>query len=82
MNLVYLRFVRKLYKFDFKKLQAIRWAKMQNTLLKSKFYQDYANRNQDLKAYPVINKSIFNNKMRVLFFVVKILNLQKKSKKT
>ena len=59
LNLVYLRFVRKLYKFDFKKLQAIRWAKMQNTLLKSKFYQDYANRNQDLKAYPVINKSIF-----------------------
>jgi putative adenylate-forming enzyme len=56
---VRLRFFRQWYKSDFKKLQTIRWSKMQNTLKKSTYYQEYVTRNQELKEYPIMNKFIF-----------------------
>ena len=58
-NLLSLKFNRKLYKSNLKKLQAKRWANMQFTLQKSPFYEGIANENQELKNYPIINKSIF-----------------------
>ena len=58
-NLLSLRYNRWWYKSDLKKLQSKRWSKMQSTLRKSPFYEDYANRNQELNQYPIINKSIF-----------------------
>lgn len=58
-NLLSLRYNRKLHKANLKKLQAKRWAKMQFTLQQSPFYEDLSNRKQELKNYPVINKSIF-----------------------
>ena len=58
-NLLSLRYNRKFHKANLKKLQAKRWAKMQFTLQQSPFYEDLSNRKQELKSYPVINKSIF-----------------------
>lgn len=58
-NLLSLRYNRKFHKANLKKLQAKRWAKMQFTLQQSPFYEDLSNRKQELKNYPVINKSIF-----------------------
>ncbi|MEJ6584098.1 MAG: hypothetical protein QNL61_00910 [Crocinitomicaceae bacterium] len=59
LNLLSLKYNKKLYKSDLKKLQAKRWAKMQFTLQQSPFYEDFTNRKQELKHYPIINKSIF-----------------------
>ena len=58
-NLLSLRYNRKFHKANLKKLQAKRWSKMQFTLQQSPFYEDLSNRKQELKNYPVINKSIF-----------------------
>lgn len=58
-NLLGLRYNRRLYKSNLEKLQAKRWDRMQETLKQSPFYEDYAHRKQELKDYPIINKSIF-----------------------
>lgn len=61
-NLLGLRYNRRLYRSNLEKIQAKRWLQLQETLKESSFYEDYANRNQDLKDYPVINKTIFMEK--------------------